>query len=398
MSNGRNFRVIGGGKGKTEGESNINKQIKQHKWKMAIQILLIVAGVMGIAFFAVHQYKNQLFSSVSIIAKADRKLVKSAHYLENHNHLISYSKDGISCTDKNGKSIWNMTYEMQEPIVKMSAHYVAVGDYDGHIIHVINEKGEMITVDTKLPIKDFAISAEGMVAVILDDMANSWIQVFQKNGEKIVEAKATMSKTGYPTAIAISGEVMEVSYLYVDGETMRSSVTFYNFGGIGENSSDHIVSSYDYADTVIPLVGFLNQNISFAVGDNRLMFFEGDKKPISNADILLQEEIQAVYYGEDCIGLVFYDQSGEHKYRLDVYGCRGEKLFSYLIDMDFKDIILANRQAFIYNDLQCVVVSETGKEKFAAAFPERIYYAGKTDSLRKYIVVTEGKIGTLEFK
>lgn len=396
MSNRRNFRVIGGGK--NESESDISKRIKKHKWNVVVRLLLIILVASGTAVFTVHQYKNQVFNNIAVTNKTDRKLVKNTFYTENNNHFISYSKDGISCTDKNGKSIWNMTYEMQEPMVRISGNYVAVGDYNGHMVYVIDEKGEPFQIDTKLPMKDFAVSERGMVATILDDTVNSWIDVFQKNGEQIVEAKATMSKTGYPTAIAISGEVMEVSYLYVDGETMRSSVTFYNFGGVGENTTDHIVSSYDYADTVIPTVGFLNQNSSFAVGDNRLMFFEGDRKPVSTADILLQEEIQGVYYGDDSVGLVFYDQTGEHKYRLDVYGSTGAKQFSYLIDIDFKDIIIANRQVLIYNDLQCVAVSGAGKEKFSGTFPEKVYYVGKTDSLRNYIIVTEDKIGTLEFK
>lgn len=396
MSNERNFRVVGGGR--TKAESDIVKRIKKHKWNVMIRIVIVVAGITAITVLGMYQYKNQLFGAVKITEEMEYHLVKSASCLENKNKLITYSKDGIGCMDQNGKSIWNMTYEMQEPMVRSSVDYVAVGDYNGHIIYVIDEKGESIEIDTRLPIRDFSISAEGNVAVILDDTENSWINVFQKTGEQIVEAKATMSKTGYPMAVSISGEVMGVSYFYVDGESLRSSVTFYNFGGVGENTTDHIVSSYDYADTVIPVIGILNENSFFAVADNRLMFYEGDKKPVSNADILLQEEIQGVYYGDDMVGLVFYDQTGESKYRLDAYNAQGQKEFSYFIDMDFKDILVANQQLLIYNDSQCRVVSSTGKEKFSGTFPNKVYYVGKTDSLRKYVVVSENSIGMLEFK
>ena len=57
---------------------------------------------------------------------------------------------------------------------------------------------------------------------------------------------------------------MGVSYFYVDGSSMRSSVTFYNFGGVGENTTDHIVSSYDYADAVVPIVEFVNAESAFS--------------------------------------------------------------------------------------------------------------------------------------
>lgn len=396
MSDRRKFRVVGGGR--AEAEEDISSKIKRHRWNGFLRTTGIIIVIFLVVILLFVQYKNQKYMGTNVVKSYDHKLVQNTSYLENENCLISYSKDGISCMDLNGKVIWNITYEMQNPMVRTSADYVAVGDYNGHVIHLIDEKGKILEIDTKLPLRNFTLSKEGVIATILDDGNNSWINLFNQSGNKIVEAKSTMSRTGYPVALSISGEVMAVSYFYVDGESMRTSVTFYNFGGVGENVTDHIVSSYDYKDSLVPIIEQLDYDQFAAVADNRLMFFEGDKKPVSKAEVLLQNEIQSVYSGDGFIGLVYFDQSGEYKYRLDVYNGSGKQQFSYGFDMMFKDIIIANDQIMIYNDSHCTILDPNGNQKFDGSFAEKVYFVANTDSARKYIVVTSHKIDILEFK
>ncbi|MBO4988166.1 MAG: hypothetical protein J6C63_04910 [Lachnospiraceae bacterium] len=395
MADRSNFRVI---QGKSEAEVNISKKIRKHRMHSMLRVLLIVVVIIAIAAVLVNSYKNQVFSGYVITQKGDYQVIENTSYMENNGSIIRYSKDGISNTDINGEVLWNLTYEMQSPIVKTADGFVGVGDYNGHIVHLIDAKGNSYEVDTKLPIRDFAVSSTGYVAAILEDAGNSWINLFNKEGTKIVEAKATMSKTGYPIACSLSGEVMGVSYFYVDGDTMRSSVTFYNFGGVGENVTDHIVSSYDYANAVVPMVEAMNAETSFAVADNRLMFFEGSKKPVSKADILLDRQVQGVYYSDTHVGLLFYDHTGENKYSLDVYNTAGEKVVSHGFDMNFKDIIIRNDQIMIYNESECQVVGLNGKEKYKGTFEGRVHYVVATDVPRKFLVIINNGLATLEFE
>ena len=394
MSNRSNFRLI---RGKSEAEVNITKKIRKHRLHSLLRVLLIVAVIIGVVAICITSYKNQVFSGYVITEKGNYTVIENTSYLENNGNIIRYSKDGISNADDKGEAVWNLTYEMQSPIVEVANGFVAVGDYNGHIIYLVDNSGSTYEVDTKLPIRDFSVSSAGLVAAILEDAGNSWINVFNKEGTQIVEAKATMSKTGYPISLSLSGEVMGVSYFYVDGSTMRSSVTFYNFGGVGENTTDHIVSSYDYAGAVVPMIEFMNSEVAFAVADNRLMFFSGSKKPVSNADILLNEEIQGVYYSDTHVGLLFYDQTGMNKYRLDVYNTSGEKVTSYAFDMNFKDILIRNDQIMIYNESECVVVGLNGNLKYSGMFEGKVHYVAATDSPRKFLLVINNGLATLEF-
>jgi len=384
--------------GKVQKKENFTAKLVIHKLGSVVKFLVAGAVLIAIIAVVVAQYKNQIYTKLVVSAKGEKESLVDNSYLNNNGSVITYSKDGISCTDGTGKVLWNMTYEMQKPIVHITDGLVGVSDYGGHIIYVINNSGKQYEVDTNLPIRDFAISSNELVAAIIEDSGNSWINLYDTAGSKLVEIKATMSKTGYPLAVTLSGEVMGVSYFYVDGDKMRSSVTFYNFGGIGENTSDHIVSSYDYVDAVVPVLKFIDSENVFAIADNRLMFYGGEKKPVSTSDSILSENIVGVYPGDSEIGLIFYDISGEHKYRLDVYSGSGKLVISYPFDMDFKDILIRNGQILIYNERQCIVLNDEGVEKFAGTFEDDVMYLCSTDSKKKYIAVTENAIETLTFE
>lgn len=379
-------------------KENFTAKIVKHRLGTAIRILIAVAIVVAIVIILRTQYRNQIYTNLVISSKSDKENLSDNSYIGTNGSIITYSKDGISRTDGNGTVLWNMTYEMQNPIVHQADGIVAVCDYNGHIIYMINSNGKEYEIDTNLPIRDFAVSKEERVAVILEDSGNSWINLYDITGNQLVEIKSTMSKTGYPLSVALSGEVMGVSYFFVDGEKMKSSVTFYNFGGIGENTSDHIVSSYDYLDSVVPVVEFIDGENAYALADNRLMFYSGEKKPVSTSDSLIAQNIVGAYKGNKNIGLVFYDVTGEHKYRLDLYDLNGNLTMNYSFDMDYKDILINNNQTLIYNEGQCIVINGEGVEKYAGDFEDDIICLTSTDSNKKYIAITEDAIETLTFE
>ena len=40
--------------------------------------------------------------------------------------------------DIKGNAVWNQTFEMQNPIVDVCQNVVAIGDYNGRVIYVMN--------------------------------------------------------------------------------------------------------------------------------------------------------------------------------------------------------------------------------------------------------------------
>ena len=386
------------GKQNDEDGMNFSQKLHLHKLKSLVKVLVVVAIIVIVASILIAYNRNLTYTRITTVNSVDRVSLETSSYINNNGSVIVYSKDGVNCIDEKGTVLWNMTYEMQNPIIRRSDVYVAACDYNGHVVNVIDMQGKTSTIDTKLPIRDFSICKEGLVAVIIEDSGNSWVNLYNVDGTKIAEIKATMSKTGYPLCVSLSGEVMAVSYLYVDSSSMESRVVFYNFGGVGENVPDKIVSSYAYNSAVVPYIEYLDSENVFAVADNRLMLYNGSKIPKSVVDKLIDENIVGVYYGASKVGLVFYDSTGENKYKLELYDKSGKLECTYRYNMDFKDILISSNQILIYNEAQCIVVGDDGTVKYNDLFESPVIYIATTGSPKRYLFVKENTLETVKFE
>nr|WP_308628626.1 DUF5711 family protein [uncultured Eisenbergiella sp.] len=380
-------------------EKNMGNLIIKHRMAIITRTILVLLLCAGLGATIYVQLKNQVFTSYVTLSTIEKQQYDNAACMNYENGFLTYSKDGISYTDTKGNALWNQTFEMQNPMVRIAKSRVAVADYNGHIIHNIAQSGDAVEIDTNLPIREFALAENGMVAAILEDTNITWIYLYNSNGEKVAYVKTTMQKSGYPVAVALSpdGKLMAVSYVTVESGAAKSSVAFYNFSSVGQNFVDNFASGADYVDAVIPYITFLSKDTAFAVADNRLVLYGGDQRPKSTADVLLDEEIQSVFYNETNIGLVFLDTTGTGKYRLDVYNTSGAVVTSLYFDMDYKDIILYKDTVIIYNETQCTIFNMRGLERFRGEFEKPVLLFSPL-STKKYLAVTKDSIDIIEMK
>ncbi len=379
------------------------EKIRGHKLTIFYRIALGILLVAAVISFFIIQWRNKVFTESAITGTAPITIVQGATVKNLDGNVLLYSKDGASCMDSRGNAVWNRTYEMQTPMISICGQMMAIGDYNGRSVYVMDKYGEKGVVNTNLPLRALCVSENGVVATILDDADITRIYVYDgnENTEKpIINAKATMDKSGYPVSVSLSpnGKLMAISYLYVDSGNMKSSVAFYNFGEVGKNETDNYVSGYDYLDTIVPYVQFMDNETAFAVSDDRIVFFSGIEKPTSIASNLLDGEVQSIHYSEDYVGLVFNDQSGEAAFRVDVYDKTGNKIHSQLFDIEYADIIFSKDQIIIYNDIECQVWNTKGTDKFRGTFEKNTSLLIPTASADKYIAVTSDSIDILELK
>lgn len=382
---------------------NYKEKIRSHKLTVFYRAILIIVLVAGIFFFLMIQWRDKVFTESVNIASAPVTIVQGATVENLGGNILLYSKDGASCIDSSGSAVWNRTYEMQSPMLSINGTAAAIGDYNGRSVYVMTKDGEKGIVNTNLPIRKICVSENCVVAAILDDAQVTRINIYNGNGntdEPIVYAKATMDKSGYPVSISLSpnGKLLMVSYLYVDSGSMKSSVAFYNFGEVGKNETDNYVSGYDYLNTIIPYVQFMDDDSAFGVSDDRIVFFSGGERPVNIASALLSEEVQSIYYSKDYVGLVFRDQTGEAAYRLDVYNESGNKVHSQLFDIEYTDIVFNKDQIIIYNDQECRICNMKGVDKFTGSFEKDTALVIPTASAYKYVIVTADSIDNIELK
>lgn len=395
-------------KEKEKREKNIKKidyreKIRSHKLVIFYRGTLAILLVAVFIVYLIVQWKNKVFTESVVASSTPVTVVQGATVKNLGGNVLLYSKDGASCIDSKGNVVWNRAFEMQTPMVSICNQMAAIGDYNGRSIYVMERSGEKGTVNTNLPIRDFSVSASGVVAAILDDSDVMRIYVYDGNtntDEPIILGKATMDRSGYPVSISLSpnGRLMMISYLYADSASMKSSVAFYNFGEVGQNETDNFVGGYDYMDTVVPYVQFINNDSSFAVSDDRIVFFSGAEKPTNIATNFLDEEVQSIHYNENYVGLVFINQSGESAYRLDVYNTSGNKVHSQFFDIEYTDIFFSKDQIVIYNDSECQICNVKGTDKFTGNFEKNTSLLIPTSSVYRYVAVTSDSVDMIELK
>lgn len=389
--------------GSQQSSISYKDKIKSHKLTIFYRAALVIVLIAAVAAFLVVQWKNKVFTESVVVSSAPVTIVQGAKVKALGSNVLLYSKDGASCLDAKGNTLWNQTFEMQEPMVAICNDVAALGDYNGRTVYVVSGTKQLGTVNTNLPIRKICVSQNGVVAAVLDDAEVTRILLYNGNENtdtSIVDIKATMDKSGYPMSLSLSpnGKLLAISYLHVDSGEMKSTVAFFNFGEVGKNESDNYVSGYDYLNTVVPYVQFMSNNTAFAVSDDRIVFFEGNEKPANTASALLEEEVQGIYYNENYVGLVYNDQTGESAYRLDIYNTSGNKIHSQLFDMEYTNIIFNKDQIIIYNDMDCRICNMNGVDKFSGQFEKPSSLIVPTSSVYKYIAVTSSSIDTIELK
>lgn len=382
------------------GRISYREKIKSHKFTIfyrTILVLILLAAV-GTALYI--QWKNKIYTENTVVFSTQVHITQDSTLVPFSGYLLTYSKDGAGCMDIRGNAVWNQTFEMQNPIVDVCKNVVAIGDYNGRTIYVMNTSGVMGSITTSRPVRDFCVASNGVVAAVLDDTAATWIYLYDSQGKELVYFRTTMKDSGYPVNVSISpnGELVCVSYLFVDSGQMKSSVAFYNFGPVGKNNVNNYVSGYDYLNSVVPLTGFLDDRSMFAVSDDRVMFFSGAQKPLSVAEKLLADDVQGVYYGDESIGLIFNSTQSNSRFRLDVYHKSGELRQSIDFDLDFRDILFHDDQIIIYNESECRIYNSGGAEKYSGNFSKTVLLLIPQSSARRYMVVTPDSIDTIELK
>ena len=376
------------------------EKIKSHKFTIFYRTLLVIILIAAIIAALYVQWKNKIYSQAVVLSSAEINITQDSNLLPFAGYLLTYSKDGAGCMDIKGNAVWNQTFEMQNPIVDICQNAVAIGDYNGRTIYVMNTAGVMGNITTNKPIRDFCVASNGVVAVVLDDTDTTWIYLYDSQGKELIYFRTTMKESGYPINVSISpnGQLVCVSYLFVDSGQMKSSVAFYNFGEVGQNNTNNYVSGYDYLNAAVPFTRFLDNRSIFAVADNRIMFYSGAQKPTSVFEGLISEDIQSVYYGGEYVGLVYNSTESGNRYRLDVYHKSGELRQSLEFDIDYRDIIFYEDQIIIYNETECCIYNGNRTEKYRGRFEKTALVLIPQSNAYRYMVVTPDSIDVIELQ
>lgn len=384
----------------SEEHRSFKDKIRIYRVQNLYRALLIIAIVAVVAIIIRVQYVNHVYTGYTVVSEVERTKASDASDVRLGSSILTYSKDGAHLTDSKGTIPWNQTYEIQDITIDIDGGVVAIGNYNGRDVYILDEKQQLCKISTSMPIRNVCVSESGNSTVVIYDTDVTYLDTYDAKGELLYSGQAHMTGSGYPAAIALSpnGKMLAVSYIYVDAGTVKTSVAFYNFGPVGDNYKDYLVGGHDYTDTIVPEVGFLSNSTAYAVADNRLMFYVGDEQPTPTAEYqqYSDKEIRSVYSGSGHLGIVLNSDKEDYKYRMDVYDSKGSLTGNFYFDIDYNDIFFEKNDFVIYNESECLIKTYEGRTKFEGSFDSTVNVMMPTEKAFRYVITDDKSIKTIQ--
>ena len=346
--------------------NDYNKKRSRHK-RNAVKRTIITAVAVVAAIAAVGFYmEKRSYHNYKIVQSSEQEDVISTSYVEMDGDILRYSPDGVSLVSDKMNTLWSETYQMQNPMADVNGTRAVIADKDGTEMEIYDKSGKTGSVTTSYSIIKARVSKSGMVAAILDGGDDTWINFYSTDGSLIAENQTKVDDPGYPLNVAVSddGVVMMVTYQFVEGSDTTSYVAFYNFGDVGQNEDDRIVSGYKYEGVVVPQIQYLDNNQSVALKDNGFTLYQGSQIPKEVKTVKVDQEIVSTFFDNDMIGLVFKNDSKDKQYTMEVYTTDGKLKFQQDFNIPYTTIKLSGGNILMYNSSQMCVMNSRGVQKY----------------------------------
>ena len=356
----RNRKAKARERAEEEYADDYERRLSRHKRsvvkKTVITVVAIAAAVTAVGFYI----EKRSYHTYKVVQTSEQEDIVSTNYVEMDGNILRYSPDGVSLVSDKMSTLWSETYQMQNPVADVNGTRAVIADKDGTTLEIYDKSGKTGSVTTSYSIVKAKVSKSGLVAAILDGGDDTWIDFYGTDGSLIAENQTKIDDPGYPLDIAVSedGVIMMVTYQFVDGSDTTSYVAFYNFGDVGQNEDDRIVSGYKYEGVVVPQIQYLDNNRSVAL--------------------------------KDMIGLVFKNDSKDKQYTMEVYTTDGKLKFKENFNIPYTTIKLSGGNILMYNSSQMCVMNSRGVQKYLGSVDGTIKDFFKIGMNRYLLVLDSG--------
>lgn len=366
----------------------IAERIRKHKRRFRIKVLLIISAFLFVSIGSFLLIYLQTYTEVRVVDTRKSGDSDNNNYRQFADGVLKYSRDGVALLNRKGEEVWNQPYQIKSPMVEIYKESGAIADKGGNDVVVFDKKGWRGEIHTDYPIEKIAVSARGIVSMILKNENSPKIVCYDAAGNLLVELKTSFTGTGYPMDLGISedGKLLLVTYMCVQDGVVTSKINYYNFDGEKETSKDYEVLEEIYKDMIAPTAFFLNDSVSVVAGSNKLLFYKGKETPVLAQTVTLNKQIKSVFHSNRYVGLVLKNE-GKAGYELCLYNASGKKLMSQDFIGDYSNIKIDGSQVILYDGKKCSIFSRTGIHKFEGEMSHNILEIFPMAGVNKYIVM-----------
>ena len=173
-------------------------------------------------------------------------------------------------------------------------------------------------------------------------------------------------------------------------------MAFYNYGDVGQNEDDRIVSGYTYENVVIPQVECISDSKYIALRDDGFSIYQGNQIPKESKTVNVKQEIVSTFFSDDRIGLVFKNNNKDDLYTMEVYNMSGQLKFRKNFNIPYTTIKMSEDNIIMYNSSQICVMNSRGVQKYAGNVDGTIRDFFKI-GWNKYLMVLDTGVSTIKF-
>lgn len=373
----------------------INKGKKKKKRRLIILAVLLL--LLFIFVVLITRLQNVKFNSFEIIQSAELSDLTGSRFTSYRGGVLKANRDGAETISSDGKQIWNVSYNMKDPIMDVNSSYAVIGDLNGKTAYIVNGSGVSNAITTIYPIVEVQVAAQGVTAILLNNGTKDLINIYSmESSEEIAYVESVAMKDGFPISIDLSndGRKLITSYVKAEADTVTSQVTFHNFGDVGQNHTDRLVGSYSFKEFV-PKVEFITNNTAIVLLENGFGLYSIEEIPSELAKITYDQRIQDIFYGDDYIG-VLLEAKGSESNKLFLYDLNGRKIAESELDFSYEHIVSGADYVIFYNEESCHVMNKDGKVVFVDEFSVAVNQLLTGPSNKEFLAITDIGIDTIK--
>ena len=304
--------------------------------------------------------------------------------------VMKYSPDGVFCVNTHNEANWSIAYSMQTPAASVCEKTMAIVEQQGNQVYVLNEEGLLGNFETDWPILKARVSAQGVVALVLDEEDATVIELRSSTGEAIAAVKTTVADYGYPLDIAITSNAsrMAVSFLGVSGGSLNSKIAFFDFSSASVSDDSHLAGTLDYPGRVFPQIYYADSSTAVALGDTGFVVLRDGSAPQERASVEFEDEIISTFWDEDYVGFVFPNDASDSKYRMELYTYQGRRRLQEEFDTDYEQVKMERGEILLYDAKNCTVYTAWGTKRFSSDYEKQVNYFTKLPGFRSYLIIS----------
>ncbi|MGN0240538.1 MAG: DUF5711 family protein [Candidatus Weimeria sp.] len=354
-----------------------------------ITMIIAVAIAAAVIIIAVWQ-KDRFYDNYEVDKSFTIDGASSQNFVSFSGGLMAYSRDGAQYYDSEGNTVWNESYNMQSPEVKISGRRLLIYDRGGSSLVIMSDKKEVSIISTTHPIVQADVASNGISAVLTEEEDTGYINLYESDGSAKASGQVHLSQTGYPMSMAISddGTRLIMSLSVINSESLGTRINIYDFTENGNQKKNNIIATFEYDDTVCPQTAFFTDGRAVAVTDGGAVVYTSGSKVREKKKIKTDYETEKVIISGEYFGLIHKSSGKSHV--LDVYDENGKqtcecKLAASYDRCDFlKDDLLIEK-----TENQIRLIDVVGKTRFKYDFPDEVIAFEAAENTREYFLVQQ---------